>query len=372
MADERPLTGTRIISLAEQYPGPFATLVLSDLGAEVIQVERPDGGDPARRFVEFHEALNRGKHSVALDLKEPDGVAGLLELVADADALLEGYRPGVMDRLGLSAEVLREANPGIVLVSISGFGQDGPYRLRPAHDLSYRAMTGHLAGVRGADDLDDSDLPLADLVSGLFGVIAVLTGIAARRAGKPPSVFDVSMFDAMVSAVTSTLGPRLNGASESDLGRDPGYGLYRTADDRLLSLSIAFEDRFWDALCRAADLPQHVGVGAGERVQRRAELREELAAVVATAPLADWEERFADGEVPFGAVAGPGDVEHDAHVRARQLIHEVGGRRYIRQPIVVDGARLGPRSVVPRLGQDTVESVRRSGPERTVTGAGDR
>jgi crotonobetainyl-CoA:carnitine CoA-transferase CaiB-like acyl-CoA transferase len=138
-----PLAGYRVLSLAEQYPGPFATLLLSDLGADVIQLERP-GGDPARRYPEFYAALNRGKRSAAVDLKHPGGVPAVAALAARADVVLEGFRPGVLDRLGLGAEQLTAANPALVHVSISGFGQTGPYRDRPAHDLTYQAMAGLL------------------------------------------------------------------------------------------------------------------------------------------------------------------------------------------------------------------------------------
>ena len=364
----RPLTGIRIVSLAEQYPGPYATLVLSDLGAEVIQVERPTGGDPARRYPGFYAALNRGKRSVALDLKQPEGVQALLRLATNADALLEGFLPGVMDRLGLGTEALRKVNPDLVVVSVSGFGQDGPHRLRPAHDLSFQAMTGHLADVESPAEIDGPELSLADVVSGLFAAIAVLTGITARRAGRPASTFDVSMFDTLVSLLSSKLGPIINGAPpESDFGRDPGYGLFTTADERLISLSISFEDKFWDALCTAVGLPEHIGIGAVERVKRREELRGDLAAVFATASLPEWETRLTGTEVPFGGVARLTDLADDVHVRARDLVQEVDGRRYVRQPIVVDGQRLGPRSGSPALGEHTDEVLAKAAAVSSTT-----
>ena len=139
-----PLDGIRVVSLAEQYPGPYVTALLADLGADVIQVERPGGGDPTREFPGFHEALARGKRSAVLDLSDPRGRAAFLTLAAGADVLLEGYRPGAMSRLGLGHEVLREANSALVHVCVSGFGQDGPYRDRPGHDLSYQALAGTL------------------------------------------------------------------------------------------------------------------------------------------------------------------------------------------------------------------------------------
>src|SRR5918911_346320 len=129
-----PLAGIKILSLAEQYPGPYATLILSDLGADVILVERPSGGDPARQFLAFFESLNRNKRSVALDLKSEAGRSALFRLIQSADVFLEGFRPGTMERMGFGYEAVSAANQRIVYASISGFGQDGPYRDRPAHD----------------------------------------------------------------------------------------------------------------------------------------------------------------------------------------------------------------------------------------------
>lgn len=363
----RPLDGIRIVSLAEQYPGPFATLVLSDLGADVVQVERPTGGDPARAFPSFHAALNRGKRSVALDLKHAPAREALRQLVARADAVLEGFRPGVLARLGLGPDALREVNPELVFVSISGFGQTGPYRDRPAHDLSYQAMTGHLADHDGVDGHDAPGLSLADLVSGLFGAIATLTGVVAVRSGHPASTFDVSMFDSMISLLTTQLGPSLNETPPDPvLGGDPGYGLFATADGRWISLSIAFEDKFWDALCRAVDLPQHLGIPAAERSARRNELRGDLATVFARDNLRSWEARLTGTEVPHGAVAHVDELERDPHVRARELVQEVGDRRFVRQPVVVDGQAHGPTSGTSAIGEDTARVLRAAGVDEAL------
>ena len=138
------LDGIRIVCLAEQYPGPYATLLLADLGADVILVERPGSGDPARQFPGFHAALSRNKRSVVIDLKAEDGRRQLRDLVASADVLMEGFRPGTMERLGFGYAAVELLNPKLVYVSISGFGQSGPYRDRPAHDLSYQAIAGFL------------------------------------------------------------------------------------------------------------------------------------------------------------------------------------------------------------------------------------
>jgi crotonobetainyl-CoA:carnitine CoA-transferase CaiB-like acyl-CoA transferase len=171
-----PLTGVRILCLAEQYPGPYATLLLADLGAEVIIVERPGGGDPARLFPSFHGALNRNKRSLALDLKDEVDRARLFRLVETADVFMEGFRPGTISRLGFGPETLRAAHPRLVYVSISGFGQDGPYRDRPAHDLSYQAAAGLLSQMTGTTaSTPPSDIAIGDLSSGLFAALGIVT-----------------------------------------------------------------------------------------------------------------------------------------------------------------------------------------------------
>jgi crotonobetainyl-CoA:carnitine CoA-transferase CaiB-like acyl-CoA transferase len=381
----RPLAGYRVLSLAEQYPGPFATLLLSDLGADVVQIERPGGGDPSRRYPAFHAALNRGKRSAALDLKDPDGVAAVRALAARADVLLEGFRPGVMDRLGLGADRLMAENPGLVYVSVSGFGQTGPYRDRPAHDLSFQAMTGVLdAGVlesgvphgaaRGAPPV----LSLADLTSGLFAAIAALTGLAGRAGGGrggtahdgngPHGVgrgghYDVSMFDSLISLMTTHLVPRANDAAPETLGDDPGYGCYPTGDGRWLSLSIAFEDHFWRALCGVLDLGRYADLDGMARVERRTELRAAISEALGTRPLAAWEPELTAAGVPFGAVRSPEELLGDPHLHARGMLTRVSEEIHLRQPLVIDGHAPGPRTGCPALGEHTAAVLAEAGLE---------
>lgn len=352
-----PLAGYRIVSLAEQYPGPFATLLLGDLGADVVQVERPGTGDPARMFPGFHEALNRGKRSVALDLKHPDGAAACRALAERADVLLEGFRPGVMDRLGLGADVLTAANPGLVHVSVSGFGQDGPYRDRPAHDLTFQSLAGLLDPTAPAVP----HLSIADLCAGMFTALAALTGIAGRGTSGRGGRYDVSMFDALVSFVGTALVPAANGLALDTLGRDPGYGLFATADGRWVSLSVAFEDRFWRALCAALGLDDLAEVRGPARVQRRDELRAAVAARIGGADLQHWEETLTPAGIPYGAVQSVQDLVTDPHVGARGLLQQLGRRHYLRQPLVVDGSGPGPRRGVAAVGEHTVEVLAEAG-----------
>jgi crotonobetainyl-CoA:carnitine CoA-transferase CaiB-like acyl-CoA transferase len=360
----RPLAGIRVISLAEQYPGPLATLLLSDLGADVVQVERPGTGDPSRAFPGLYQALNRGKRSAALDLKDPDGVAACAALVAGADVLLEGFRPGVLARLGLDPADLARAHPALVQVSVSGFGQTGPYRDRPAHDLSFQALAGLLDPAAPTVP----HLALADVCSGVFTALAALCGLAGRASTGRGGRYDVAMFDTLVSFIATSLVPAANGTGPDTLGLDPGYGLYPTSDGRWLALSIAFEDHFWRALCAATELPDLAAIPAAERASRRDELREVVAARLATRPLRHWEGLFVDAGVAHGAVQDLDELLADPQLAARDLLQSIptadGPRRYVRQPLTVDGTAPGPVRGVPAVGEHTREVLAEAGLDR--------
>ena len=363
-----PLAGIRVISLAEQYPGPYATLLLSDLGADVILVERPGGGDPARQFPAFHGALNRGKRSVALDLKSVEGKLNLRRLVAPADVLMEGFRPGTMARLGFGHEAMAELNPRLVYVSISGFGQDGPYRDRPAHDISYQALAGFFFRHAEQGSVEDpGSIAIGDLSSGMFAAVGTLAALFERaRTGKGKYV-DVSMTDGLVSWMSVMLGPVMNGAPLADIGAEPAYGVFKCADGRLVTLSIAHEDWFWRPLCELLGMPDAAGFNRDERVARGNALRAKVAAVLATRDRADWAPRLDAAGIPWGPVNSLSEVAADPHFRARGMFCEVadgdGGRsHHVAQPLIFSGEHPGPRSGVPALGEQT-EQVLRALPE---------
>jgi crotonobetainyl-CoA:carnitine CoA-transferase CaiB-like acyl-CoA transferase len=361
-----PLAGIRVLSLAEQYPGPYATLLLADLGADVVLVERPGGGDPARQFPAFFAALNRNKRSLAVDIKDARGKAVLWRLLSTADVLLEGFRPGTMERLGFGQEAVRQRNPGLVYGSVSGFGQNGPYRDRPAHDVSYQAIAGLLAG----RDWEPGDAPanyLGDLSAGLFTAVGVLTTLLARERSGEGAYLDVSMTDGLVSLMTTRLVPLLDGTGPGGLPRDPGYGVYHCADGRALALSIAHEDRFWAAFCAVAGLEELAAVPHPARVARRRELVSAVAAALARRPRAEWCALLEAADVPFGPLQEPHEVAADPHVHARDMVTEIPAAgdkpaaRHLRQPLRIDGRGHGPARHAPDLGEHSVEILREAG-----------
>ena len=351
------LEGVRVLSLAEQYPGPYATLLLADLGADVILVERPGGGDPTRRHPGLFASLGRNKRSVALDLKAPDDREQFLQLVDTADVVMEGFRPGVMARLGLDAGMLRARRPGLVYVAISSFGQDGPMAAVAGHDLSIQAVAGMLnVPVGGEAAATLPVLPLADIASAMFAAFAVSSALAARAKTGVGCTVDVSMLDCLVSWMSPFLVPGMNRLPLRPLPpEDPGYGLFGTADGRQLTLSIAGEDHMWDALCGILELPALAGIPDPVRSARRAEIDPQLRAAIARWPLAALCERLEAARIAFAPVHARAEVAAQAQVAARGMVVEHAGQRFIRQPLLIDGQPGRLHRGVPGLGEHTSE-----------------
>ena len=354
------LDGVRILSLAEQYPGPYATLLLADMGADVVLVERPAGGDPSRVFPAFFEALNRNKRSVALDLKDDLDRERFLGLARAADVVLEGYRPGTAARLGIDYPRLAEVNPGLVYLSITGFGQDGPYRSRSGHDVSYAALAGVLfEDARNGTGAAAPPIAIADLSAGLFAAIGVLGGLFARQRDGRGMYVDVSMLDGLVSLMTALLVPVVNGTGDPGFPHEPGYRLYRTADGEVLALGVAHEDHFWRALCAATGLDDVAGLSASERLEQRDGLVARLEAALATRNRDDWVATLVEADVPVGPAHDLHEVAGDPHVRARGLVTLVPAadgrpdRVHIRQPLGFAGHATRVTRHAPRLGEHT-------------------
>lgn len=363
------LDGIRVVSLAEQYPGPYCTLLLADLGADVILVERPAGGDPARGpggMSGFFRALNRGKRSLAVDLKQPAGLELCWELLGTADVLVEGFRPGVVARLGLGREVVLERLPRLVYCSISGYGQDGPYRARPGHDLSYQALAGLLAGLPPDASSAPSPVAVGDLSSAMFAAFGIVGALLERERSGEGQYVDVSMTDGLVSWMGTALEPVLNGGRGFGGLGEPAYGVFRCGDGAALTLSIAHEDHFWRNLCGVLGLDDVAGLHGGERRARRDELRGRIAERLATESRDHWVTTLERADVPAGPVLSLEEVTRDPHLRARGLFvaDRAGGparRWHVAHPLKLSRTPpLGP-GPVPALGEHTAEILRELG-----------
>jgi alpha-methylacyl-CoA racemase len=248
------LRGVRVLDLSRLLPGPFCSLYLAQLGAEVIKIEEPDG-DYARAAADLFEQVNRGKRSVTLDLKRAEDVERFKTLVASADVLLESFRPGVMDRLGCGYAVLKQINPRLVYAALTGYGQTGPYRERGGHDMNYLAVAGALdqIGARGGAPVL-SNLQIADLAGGsLTCAIGILAALLGARASGTGSFVDVSMTDGTAALQVMALATLRRQGETQPRGEDiftgalPNYSIYRCRDGRYLAIG-ALEPKFFKAL----------------------------------------------------------------------------------------------------------------------------
>jgi alpha-methylacyl-CoA racemase len=289
-----PLGGLRVLEFAGLGPLPHAGMVLADLGADVLRVDRP-GAPPAVP----PGPVDRGRRSATLDLAAPEGVAAALDLVAAADVLVEGFRPGVMERLGLGPDVCLARNPRLVYGRVTGWGQDGPLAPRAGHDLTYLALTGALAaiGPAGGDPLPPLNL-VGDYGGGsMLLLVGVLAALVERGTSGRGQVVDAAMIDGTTSLLALTYGLlgaglwRLERGANLLDGGAPYYATYRCADGGYVAVG-ALEDRFWAELVRALDLDL-TGLGRREDPQTWPELRARLAAAFAARPRDDWGELFA-------------------------------------------------------------------------------
>ncbi len=356
-----PLSGVRVLTMAEQYPGPYATMLLADLGADVILVERPGKGDPSRRFSGLFTSFNRNKRSVALDLKSDRGLADFLRLVDTADVVMEGFRPGVMARLKIDAESLRRRKPSLVYVSISSVGQTGPNVGVAGHDLSIQAAAGMIDVPVGQEaGLSLPMLPLADISSAMFAALGVVSALYARKTSDQGCTIDVSMLDSLVSWMTPFLVPPMNNLPTRILPpQDPGYGLFATADGKQITLSIAGEDSMWADLCQLVGLDQFADLNEVDRSARAMEIGPQLRAAVLLWPYEALYQKLEALGIAFGPVRRLHEVLADPQMASRGMALDVDGpngrQKLLRQPLLLNGRGNSIHCQAPALGQHNDE-----------------
>ena len=360
------LTGVRVLDLSQYLPGPFATQILADLGAEVLKVE-PPVGDPMRTFLwtdddglsPWYKQVNAGKKLLRLDLKDEAGHSALEKLVSAADVLLESYRPGVMERLGFGAERLRRLNPCLVHCALSGFGQTGPYRLRGGHDITYVALSGMLDLTGTVEEPVVPFPPLCDYAGGKQAATAILAALLRRaRTGKGAQI-DISLFETALSWQTIALNAARREEGGFGRGRDlltggaACYRLYRTLDDRYVALG-AIEDKFWEAFCTAVDRPDWV-VRQHEPLPQTG-LIEEVQALFADWPLAHWQDLLGEVDCCFEAVLRHAEVPAHPQVRQRQLVAEENerGAATVLFPAWIDGRPPPPRPAAKEVQKNEI------------------
>lgn len=355
------LAGIRVLDLSQYIPGPYATLMLADLGADVVKIE-PPGGDPMRRLgprdadgvSPFWKLMNGGKTILELDLKQPAEAAMLADLLRGADVLLESYRPGVLDRLGFTRERLAKICPRLVHAALSGYGQTGPWRLRTGHDLNYMALAGGLA-VSGAQVPDPvlrpamAAPPTADFASGLQAALAICGALVGRGRTGRGAYLDLSLAETVLAwqscTLTSALRPGFEPALAANLlnGGAACYQIYRAADDRFVTLA-AIEAKFWENFCAAVGRPDWAPRQWEELPQR--ELIADLTALFVGKPAPAWEALLGPVECCFGVVVDPAEVAAHPQIVARGMLARRPGDDPALEalfPAHVDGRPPAPR-----------------------------
>jgi crotonobetainyl-CoA:carnitine CoA-transferase CaiB-like acyl-CoA transferase len=317
------LQGLRVVDLGIWRPVPYATQLLVEMGADVVKVE-PPGGDPMRVFPPLFDVLNAGKRALVVDLKQPEGRDRVLGLAAEADAFLEGFRPGVADRLGVGYDAARAANPAIVYCSISGYGATGPLAHVPGHDVNYQAYAAVLTPRGGAPA--PGTLPVGDLGAGVTAAMATLGAcLRARQTGEGERI-DISIADVLATwtGAVGTLTPR---GSPLPMRGLPGYGTYRTADGRYIAMGVLAEDVFWSALCHAVGLDELADVRLNERIRLKTELDAQVAERIGQLTLADAQRLLEANDVPVAPVLDREEMLALEHFRRRGtvvLAHDAG------------------------------------------------
>jgi crotonobetainyl-CoA:carnitine CoA-transferase CaiB-like acyl-CoA transferase len=330
------LEGVRVLDLSRMLPGPYASMMLGDLGAEVIKVEEVRIGDPTRwsppmianQGAAFLQ-VNRNKKSIALDLKHPEGRDLFLKLASRADCVLEQFRPGVVDRLGVGYAAVSEINPRIVYCSLTGFGQDGPHAARSGHDLNYLALSGALGLT--TDERGKPVIPgvqVADLAGGMIAAFAMLAALAAReRTGRGPYV-DVSMFDVVLSMLPVPAAHQFGGEAIGVGGKYgltgayPFYNVYETSDGKFMTLG-ALEPKFWANFCRSVGREDLVARQFDEGAGRES-LFEEVRAIFKSRAQAEWVELMRDADCCCEPVLSMAEAFEHAQTLARGMVREAG------------------------------------------------
>jgi glutaryl-CoA transferase len=379
MPGEAPLAGLTVLDLSRVLAGPYATQLLGDLGAEIWKVERPGSGDETRDwgppFVAgtsaYFLAVNRNKKSVALDLADPRHQAAARRAALDADVVVENFLPGDLARFGLDAATLRQGRPGLIICSITGYGQDGPYAALPGYDAVLQGFTG-LMSITGEPDGPPLKVGVAmvDVLTGVHAATAVLAALVGRLRGGTGAHLDVALFEVGVAGLVNVAQTALTtGAPARRHGNaHPQIVPYQTfeASDGALVVAVG-NDPQWRRLCEALGEPERAAdarwASNPERVLRREEVVSWLAARFAREPRAVWLERLQAAQVPAGPLRGMDEVVRDPALRSRGMVHAGAGDTpdLLALPWLADGARAPLRHPPPRLGEHDAEFFARWG-----------
>jgi crotonobetainyl-CoA:carnitine CoA-transferase CaiB-like acyl-CoA transferase len=373
-----PLQGIRVLDFTRVLAGPAASLALADLGAEVIKIEPPGTGDETRSFPPFRAgeshyflSINRGKKSIVVDLKTAAGVALVKDLAAKCDVLIENYRPGVMDRLGLGYEPLSAINPRLIYCAISGFGMTGPLRDRPSFDIVMQALSGALS-VNGEPDRPPTKLgiPLGDLVGGVNGPMAILAALYERSVTGRGRLIDVSLFDGMIGmlaylpqlAFFTGADPKPQGSQHPNL---VPYGVFPAKDGSIVIACLT--NSFWANICRALGMDDWIEDSRFDTLVKRRDIRstvnERICGVTSQKTINELVDLLTQHQVPHAPILGIKDALSQPQAVAREMVvetdHQLLGKiPIVNRPIKFPGDSQPVPAAPPVLGQHTDEILR--------------
>jgi crotonobetainyl-CoA:carnitine CoA-transferase CaiB-like acyl-CoA transferase len=366
------LAGIRVLDLSRMLPGPFASMMLADLGAEVIKVEEPTVGDPTRhsppklgtQSAAFLQ-VNRNKKSIAFDLKREEAREVFLKLAASADVVLEQFRPGVVDRLGIGYDAVSRINPRVVYCSLTGFGQTGPHRARSGHDMNYLALSGVLGLT--TDECGKPVIPgvqIADLAGGMVAAFAILAALMARERTGRGQYVDVSMFDVVMAMLAIPAAHHFAGKTIEVGGKYalngayPFYNVYETSDGHYMTLG-ALEPKFWANFCKAVGR-EDLTARQFEDGERREQLFAEVRAIFKSRARSEWVELMRDADCCCEPVLSMAEAFAHAQTAAREMVRSTTARTavnflHLAAPYKLSETPPRTESAAPQLGEHTDE-----------------
>lgn len=372
------LKGIRVLEVSSFVSGPWACQTLAEYGAEVIKIENPKGGDPFRSFSENQYsasfcAHNFHKKSLSIDLSSPQGADAFRRLATTADIVVENFRPGVMDRLGIGWEDLKKINPSLIYCAISGFGPSGPYKHRPAYDTVIQALSGLLGQFLAPANPRIAGPNVADSVTSLCAVSGILGALYARERNGVGTRIDVPMLDAVIAFATNPI------AQYFATGKTPGpyqrpsqsqCFVFRCADDKMISIHMSAPQKFWEGMLKSVGHPELDADprfnSNRNRIQNFDELGDTLAPFFLEKARAEWEALLEQHDVPYAPVNDFADVENDPQVQHLQTIlsathPQMGTHKCIARAVYYNGSREFNVSPPPILGEHTTIVLQQAG-----------
>ena len=355
---ELPLNGVSVLGMAPWLPGLYCNMLLADLGADVILIERPDGRERAERPPGYLSIINRNKKSMTLNLKSVKGKEVFTRLVAGSDVFMEGFRPGTVTRMGIDYQSLKTVNPGIVYCSITGYGQDSPYKEYPGHNNTYMGVAGMVHSLPDAPLEYSSNVSIGDLAGSMFAALSIVAALRVRERNGEGQYIEAPITDCALSWMSPNLGVFF--ATGGLRPEPPATNFYRTSDGKYMSLSTGATDSLWRNLCRAIGLDELANLSHVEREARFEGLEEAVRRTISRRTRDEWLALLHEADVPCGPALTLGELKTDPHIRHRGLMPEIDDRagakvQQVAYPVRFSETPATIRRPAPALGELTEE-----------------